>query len=75
MLTFKWDHKKAEINQQKHGVSFEEASTALDITLPQSEPQYLLPQFRFCRKVYNPASQGPVKVIQLSEITSLLMTG
>ena len=28
MLTFEWDPQKAEINIQKHGVSFEEASTA-----------------------------------------------
>ena len=28
MLTFEWDHKKAETNQEKHGVSFHEASTA-----------------------------------------------
>jgi uncharacterized DUF497 family protein len=28
MLTFEWDPKKAESNIEKHGVSFEEASTA-----------------------------------------------
>jgi len=27
MLTFEWNPKKAEINIEKHGVSFEEAST------------------------------------------------
>ena len=27
MLTFEWDPKKAESNIEKHGVSFEEAST------------------------------------------------
>jgi len=29
-MRFEWDLKKAEINQQKHGVSFEEASTVFD---------------------------------------------
>jgi uncharacterized protein len=37
-LLFEWDQQKAESNQQKHGVSFEEASTAfgdtLSITIP-----------------------------------------
>ena len=28
MLTFEWDPQKAESNIEKHGVSFEEASTA-----------------------------------------------
>ena len=28
MLTFEWDPQKAETNIEKHGVSFEEASTA-----------------------------------------------
>lgn len=28
-MEFIWDPKKAEVNQQKHGVTFEEATTAL----------------------------------------------
>ncbi len=27
-LQFEWDEKKAKINKQKHGITFEEASTA-----------------------------------------------
>ena len=27
-LQFEWDNKKANINKQKHGITFEEASTA-----------------------------------------------
>jgi uncharacterized DUF497 family protein len=27
---FEWDHAKAEVNLAKHGISFEEASTAFD---------------------------------------------
>ena len=33
MLIFKWDLKKAKTNLEKHGVSFEEASTAFKDTL------------------------------------------
>jgi len=29
-MRFEWDVNKAEINKQKHGVSFEEASTVFD---------------------------------------------
>jgi len=33
MLIFEWDLKKAKTNLEKHGVSFEEASTAFKDTL------------------------------------------
>jgi len=33
MLTFEWDPQKAEVNIEKHGVSFEEASTVFRDTL------------------------------------------
>jgi hypothetical protein len=29
-LSFEWDPTKAELNKQKHGVSFEEAQTVFD---------------------------------------------
>ena len=49
MLTFKWDHKKAEINQQKHGVSFEEASTAFEdpLSLTIDDPFHSIGEERF----------------------------
>ena len=28
-MNFEWDNKKADLNEQKHGVTFEEASTVL----------------------------------------------
>ena len=31
-LTFEWDVKKATANQSKHGVSFEEATTVLNLS-------------------------------------------
>jgi uncharacterized DUF497 family protein len=33
MLSFEWDPQKAKSNLEKHGVSFEEASTAFQDTL------------------------------------------
>ena len=30
MLTFVWDRKKAALNLEKHGISFEDASTVFD---------------------------------------------
>ena len=33
MLIFEWEHQKAKSNLKKHGVSFEEASTAFQDTL------------------------------------------
>jgi uncharacterized DUF497 family protein len=41
-LRFSWDPRKAAVNVRKHGVSFEEASTAfgdpLSVTIP--DPEY-----------------------------------
>ena len=34
-LTFEWDHRKAETNERKHGVTFEEARTVFDDPLAQ----------------------------------------
>ncbi len=50
MLTFEWDLKKAETNLKKHGVSFEETSTAfkdhlsltIDDPLHSSEEERLI---------------------------------
>lgn len=33
MLSFEWDNKKAVSNQQKHGITFDEASTVFADTL------------------------------------------
>ena len=42
MLIFEWDLKKAETNLKKHGVSFEEASTAFKdpLSLTIDDPLY-----------------------------------
>jgi uncharacterized protein len=40
-LAFEWDDKKAKQNVQKHGVSFEEASTAFGDPLSRTIPDPL----------------------------------
>ena len=38
MLIFEWDPNKAESNRRKHGVSFEEASSAFGDPLSRTVP-------------------------------------
>jgi hypothetical protein len=49
MFGFEWHGKKAQANERKHGVSFEEAATAFDdprsITIP--DPDHSLDEVRF----------------------------
>jgi hypothetical protein len=40
-LTFEWDEKKAKRNLQKHGVSFEEASTVFSDPVSRTIPDPL----------------------------------
>jgi len=49
MLTFEWDQKKAEINQEKHGISFKEASTAFHdpLSLTIDDPLHSISEERF----------------------------
>jgi uncharacterized DUF497 family protein len=42
MLLFEWDLKKAKTNLEKHGVSFEEASTAFKDPLHSSDEERLI---------------------------------
>jgi len=37
-MDFEWNHQKAEINSQKHGVTFDEASTVFGDTLSVTFP-------------------------------------
>jgi uncharacterized protein len=48
-VRFAWDPEKATLNARKHGVSFEEASTALRDTLAVtgSDPDHSLDEQRF----------------------------
>lgn len=49
MIEFEWDPKKAASNLKKHGVSFEEASTAFwdDHALVIDDPDHSLDEERF----------------------------
>jgi uncharacterized DUF497 family protein len=49
MLSFKWDFKKAEINENKHDVSFHEASTVFadSLSLTISDPFHSDDENRF----------------------------
>ena len=48
-ITFKWDETKNQINQRKHGISFEEASTAFydDEALLRDDPEHSEDEERF----------------------------
>jgi len=48
-LTFEWDGVKAELNDAKHGVTFEEASTAFGdpFSLTRADPRHSDDEQRF----------------------------
>jgi hypothetical protein len=48
-LIVEWDNRKAAANQRKHGVSFEEAATALEdpLSITFRDPDHSLEEFRF----------------------------
>ena len=49
MLKFEWDRDKAELNQRKHGVTFEEASTAFGDPLSSTivDPEHSVGEKRY----------------------------
>ena len=48
-MIVEWDNRKAAANQKNHGVSFEEAATALedDLSITFRDPDHSLEEFRF----------------------------
>jgi len=48
-LQFEWDDKKAKINKQKHGISFEEATTAFadELSITIDDPLHSSEEDRF----------------------------
>ena len=48
-LQFEWDDKKAKINKQKHGISFEEATTAFadELSITIDDPLHNSEEDRF----------------------------
>ena len=49
MLSFEWDNQKALSNEQKHGISFDEASTVFgdSLSLTLHDPQHSENEERF----------------------------
>ncbi|PYQ26195.1 MAG: hypothetical protein DMF56_25445 [Acidobacteria bacterium] len=48
-MQFEWNPKKDQWNQQKHGISFKEASTAFDDALQVtiSDPDHSISEYRY----------------------------
>ena len=65
-MLLEWDERKAELNYRKHGVSFEEAATALDdefaATLP--DPDHSSDEDRFV--TFGISSRGRLLVVALT---------
>ena len=66
-ITFEWDGKKARANLRKHGVSFEEASTALGdpLSMTISDPVHSLLEDRYV--TLGLSSRGRLLVVVLTE--------
>jgi uncharacterized protein len=61
-LKFKWDKRKAEINREKHNISFEEAST-VKVIMGYSEKQRLL-------VVVHTEKQDTIRIISARKATA-----
>ncbi|HVE72393.1 MAG TPA: BrnT family toxin [Thermoanaerobaculia bacterium] len=66
-MEFQWDPAKDRSNQQKHGVSFEEAATVFDdelqITIP--DPDHSIGEFRFV--IMGLSASGRLMVVSHTE--------
>ena len=66
-MKFEWDKNKAEINQQKHGIHFSEASTVfadpLEITI--NDPTHSIGEYRFLSIAKS--EQGRLLVVSYTE--------
>ena len=62
-MIVEWDKRKAAANQRKHGVSFEEAATALEDALSVTfrDPDHSLEEFRFL--TFGQSSTGRILVV------------
>jgi uncharacterized DUF497 family protein len=58
-----WDHQKAAANERKHGVSFEEAATALEdpLSLTFRDPDHSIEESRFL--AFGQSSTGRILVV------------
>jgi hypothetical protein len=66
-MRFEWDPRKATANLRKHGVSFEEATTALrdDLALTGRDPDHSTGEARYV--TFGVSSQGRLLVVAHTE--------
>ncbi|MGB7987857.1 MAG: BrnT family toxin [Candidatus Methylophosphatis roskildensis] len=66
-MRFEWDPRKAEANLRKHGVSFEEAATALrdDLSLTGHDPDHSLEEDRLV--TFGVSAEGRLLVVAHTE--------
>ena len=66
-MILEWDNRKAAANLRKHGVSFEEAVTALedDLAVTYRDPDHSFYEFRFL--TFGLSSSGRILVVAHTE--------
>lgn len=66
-MQFEWDPRKAAINLRSHGVSFEEASTALEdeLSLTGDDPDHSIDEVRYI--TFGISSAGRLLVVSHTE--------
>ena len=66
-MRFEWDPRKAAANLHKHGISFEEATTALrdDLALTGRDPDHSTGEARYI--TFGVSSQGRLLVVSHTE--------
>jgi len=71
-MRFEWDSRKANANVRKHGVSFEEATTALrdDLAVTGHDPDHSVEQDRFV--TFGVSAQGRLLVVAHTEQGSVI---
>lgn len=71
-MRFEWDPRKAAANLRKHGISFEEATTALrdELALTGRDPDHSIGETRYV--TFGVSSQGRLLVIAHTERAGLV---
>jgi len=66
-MRFEWDPRKAAANRRKHGISFEEATTALrdDLAMTGRDPDHSTGETRYL--TFGVSSQGRLLVVAHTE--------
>ena len=71
-MRFEWDPRRAAANLRKHGISFEEATTALrdDLALTGRDPDHSTGEARYI--TFGVSSQGRLLVVSHTERGGLI---